>query len=104
MRTFNRVTLLARVVGPPRDLVESGTVSIRFAVETRRLPSDDAGDVDRHTIVCWGKLGDWVLDHLGTGMVVLVDGRLVYRDVRPGSTVAEVHARDINLIRAEDLL
>lgn len=100
MRTFNRVTLLGRVVLEPYSAIESGTPTVRFAIETRRLPSDKAGDSDRHTIACWGRLSNWVGDSLKLGMVVLIDGRLCY-DTRSG--IAEVQARDIILMTSEDL-
>jgi len=102
--TFNRVELIGHVgKAPDVRLNPTGEAMARFSVATDRPAKPGAeSETDWHQVVCFGRLGEFVGQHVAKGRLVFVAGRLSYwsYEGRDGETRrrAEVVATDVILL------
>lgn len=74
-RSINQVILMGRLTRDPEQrTTPSGKIVVRFSVAVDRQTSDDSADF--FDITAWEKLGELVVQYLGKGRRVLVQGRL----------------------------
>lgn len=74
-RSINQVILLGRLTRDPEQrTTTSGKTIASFSIAVDRAGQDDAADF--FDVTAWEKLGDLVMQYLGKGRRVLVQGRL----------------------------
>lgn len=74
-KSINQVILMGRLTRDPEQrTTPSGKTVVRFSVAVDRQTSEDAADF--FDVTAWEKLGDLVVQYLGKGRRVLVQGRL----------------------------
>lgn len=74
-RSINQVILMGRLTRDPEQrTTPSGKNVVSFSLAVDRVGQDDAADF--FDVTAWEKLGDLVMQYLGKGRRVLVQGRL----------------------------
>lgn len=74
-RSINQVILMGRLTRDPEQRTTStGKTIASFSIAVDRAGQDDAADF--FDVTAWEKLGDLVMQYLGKGRRVLVQGRL----------------------------
>lgn len=74
-RSINQVILMGRLTRDPEQrTTPSGKTVVRFSIAVDRQTSDDQADF--FDVTAWEKLGELVMQYLGKGRRVLVQGRL----------------------------
>lgn len=74
-KSINQVILMGRLTRDPEQrTTPSGKTVVRFSVAVDRQSSDDTADF--FDVTAWEKLGELVVQYLGKGRRVLVQGRL----------------------------
>lgn len=74
-RSINQVILLGRLTRDPEQrTTTSGKTIASFSIAVDRAGQDDTADF--FDVTAWEKLGDLVMQYLGKGRRVLVQGRL----------------------------
>lgn len=82
--SINHITLLGNVSKDPEALkyTKGGTAVLNFSMATNRSVKDGDGYKNVgtfHRIVMYGKLAEWVYNHIQKGTKIYVDGRLENR-------------------------
>lgn len=74
-KSINQVILMGRLTRDPEQrTTPSGKTVVRFSVAVDRFGSEDTADF--FDVTAWEKLGELVVQYLGKGRRVLVQGRL----------------------------
>ena len=74
-KSINQVILMGRLTRDPEQrTTPSGKTVVRFSIAVDRQTSDDTADF--FEVTAWEKLGELVVQYLGKGRRVLVQGRL----------------------------
>ncbi len=74
-KSINQVILMGRLTRDPESrTTPSGKTVVRFSIAVDRQTSDDVADF--FEVTAWEKLGELVMQYLGKGRKVLVQGRL----------------------------
>lgn len=74
-RSINQVILMGRLTRDPEPrTTPSGKTVVRFSIAVDRQTADDTADF--FDVTAWEKLGELVVQYLGKGRRVLVQGRL----------------------------
>ena len=105
-RTLNKVALMGNVGREPDiQQTQNGTKVAHLSLATnRRIPSadDDVKErTDWHRLTCWGRLAQFVEEHVGTGDRLFIEGRLEYDSYeRDGVTIptAEITVGELVLL------
>jgi single-strand DNA-binding protein len=105
-RSFNKVFLLGNVGREPDiQQTQSGTKVAHLSLATNRwIPggNDDGKErTDWHRLTCWGRLAQFVEEHVTTGDRVFIEGRVEYDSYeRDGVTIptAEITVRELMLL------
>jgi len=101
-KSINQVILLGRLTRDPELRTTSGGKNIvNFSIAVDRGGQDDAADF--FEVTAWEKLGDLVMQYLGKGRKVLVQGRLrqdSWEDKETGKkrSKIEVTATDVTFL------
>ena len=74
-KSINQVILMGRLTRDPEQrTTPSGKTVVRFSIAVDRQTSEDSADF--FDVTAWEKLGELVVQYLGKGRRVLVQGRL----------------------------
>ena len=74
-KSINQVILMGRLTRDPEQrTTPSGKTVVRFSIAVDRQGNEDAADF--FDVTAWEKLGELVVQYLGKGRRVLVQGRL----------------------------
>ena len=74
-RSINQVILMGRLTRDPEQrTTPSGKTIVSFSLAVDRVGQDDSADF--FNVTAWEKLGELVMQYLGKGRKVLVQGRL----------------------------
>lgn len=74
-RSINQVILMGRLTRDPEQrTTASGKTVVSFSIAVDRMGQDDSADF--FDVTAWEKLGELVMQYLGKGRRVLVQGRL----------------------------
>lgn len=79
---INSVVLVGRLTRDPESRTTTSgksVVNFSIAVTKRFKPQDGSPDADFFNIVAWGNTADFVVNYLGKGRLVAVEGRLQSR-------------------------
>jgi len=101
-KSINQVILMGRLTRDPESrTTPSGKTVVRFSIAVDRQTSDDTADF--FDITAWEKLGELVVQYLGKGRRVLVQGRLRQdswddKDTGKKRSKVEVVASDVTFL------
>jgi single-strand DNA-binding protein len=101
-RSINQVILLGRLTRDPEQrTTTTGKTVVGFAIAVDRFGQEDAADF--FEITAWEKLGELVMQYLGKGRRVLVQGRLRQdtwddKDTGKKRSRVEVTATDVTFL------
>ena len=101
-RSINQVILLGRLTRDPEQrTTASGKNVVSFSIAVDRQSQDDQADF--FNITAWDKLGDLVMQYLGKGRRVLIQGRLRQdswedKDTGKRQSRIEVTASDVTFL------
>jgi single-strand DNA-binding protein len=101
-KSINQVTLMGRLTRDPEQrTTPSGKTVVRFSLAVDRQTADDTADF--FDITAWEKLGELVVQYLGKGRRVLVQGRLRQdswddKDTGKKRSKVEVVATDVTFL------
>jgi single-strand DNA-binding protein len=74
-KSINQVILMGRLTRDPEQRTTStGKIIVSFSIAVDRVGQDDSADF--FNVTAWEKLGELVMQYLGKGRKVLVQGRL----------------------------
>jgi len=74
-KSINQVILMGRLTRDPEQRTTStGKIIVSFSIAVDRVGQDDTADF--FNVTAWEKLGELVMQYLGKGRRVLVQGRL----------------------------
>ena len=74
-KSINQVILMGRLTRDPEQrTTPSGKTIVSFSIAVDRVGQDDSADF--FNVTAWEKLGELVMQYLGKGRKVLVQGRL----------------------------
>ena len=105
-RTLNKVSLMGNVGREPDiQTTQNGTKVAHLSLATNRwIPGgneDGKERTDWHRLTAWGRLAQYVEEHVTTGDRILVEGRIEYDSYeRDGVTIptAEVVVRELYML------
>ena len=102
-RTLNKVILVGNVgANPDIKVSDNGSKAALFSLATNWKSARGAKEnTDWHKIKCWGKLADFVSEHIYRGDKLYVEGYLSYYKYEHEGIVAtgtEVKAKEILLL------
>jgi single-strand DNA-binding protein len=107
MASLNKVTLIGNLGQKPElRKTKEGTSVGNFSLATHYTMKDEEGAaaerVDWHRIVVWGRTAEVCAEHLDTGSLVYIEGRLSYREYLDKEDkerfVVEVVASDVQFL------
>lgn len=101
-KSINQVILMGRLTRDPEQrTTTSGKTIVSFSIAVDRVGQDDSADF--FNVTAWEKLGELVMQYLGKGRRVLVQGRLrqdTWDDKETGKkrSNVEVTATDVTFL------
>lgn len=101
-KSINQVILMGRLTRDPEQrTTTSGKTIVSFSVAVDRQSQDDTADF--FNVTAWEKLGELVMQYLGKGRKVLIQGRLrqdSWEDKETGKKMSrvEVVASDVTFL------
>jgi single-strand DNA-binding protein len=99
--TYNRVTLVARAAAPPEVRFTSAgqRIATLHLATNRPARAGATPTTDWHRVVCWDRLAEIAVEHVGKGRLVFVEGAVTYRDWQDQQgqkhTLTEIYAREL---------
>ena len=99
---INSVVLVGRLTRDPEARTTTSgksVVNFSIAVTKRFKPQDGSPDADFFNIVAWGNTADFVVNYLGKGRLVAVEGRLQSRKY----TTQDGNAREVVEVVADNV-
>jgi len=106
---MNNVQLVGRLGSMPRGGVVNGSCFSNLSIATNESYNNRDGERVTHTawhkVVCWGRIAEFSNEYLTTGRLVLVEGRLQYRQYTDQQgivrNVTEIIARRVQALDAK---
>lgn len=101
-KSINQVILMGRLTRDPEQrTTTTGKIIVSFSIAVDRQSQDDSADF--FNVTAWEKLGELVMQYLGKGRKVLVQGRLrqdTWDDKETGKkrSSVEVTATDVTFL------
>lgn len=101
-RSINQVILMGRLTRDPEQrTTQTGKTVVNFSIAVDRIGQDD--QTDFFDVTAWEKLGELVVQYLGKGRRVLVQGRLRQdswedKDTGKRRSRVEVTATDVTFL------
>jgi len=104
-RSVNKIALLGNVGRDPDiQQTQNGTKVAHLSLATNRRGVEGGAPTERtdwHRLTCWGRLAQFVEDHVQTGDRIYVEGRLEYDSYERNGIIiptAEVQVKELVLL------